>query len=210
MTEPLNYRQRRGHGGARKGAGRSPLVSKLDLLLIGALIASKARELQTDEAYRRLRREMPEYFEASDALKDNKKLNRQAFIRATELTKRIMTLSQHNPRGTNNRELDEIEAELAEIERQHGFEMDQVNKMTSRFDPSLMVPATRDAHEAKTNIRTSPLPKGDWVIQARKFVRQEWQKKHGVTLSNWQLRKATQTYRAALPLLRGIDLKRPK
>ena len=59
-----------------------------------------------------------------------------------------------------------------------------------------MVPATRDAHEAKTNIRTSPLPKGDWVMQAREFVRKEWQKEHGVTLSNWQLRKATQTYRA--------------
>ena len=207
MTEPLNYRQRRGHGGARKGAGRSPLVSKLDLLLIGAFIASKARELQTDEAYRRLRREMPEYFEASEALKDNKKVHGQAFIRATELTKKSMTLLQHNPRGTNNRELDEIEAELAEIKRQYGVEMDLVNRMTSRFDPSLMVPATRDAHEAETNIRTSPLPKGDWVIQAREFVRQEWRDEHGVTLSNWQLRKATQTYRA---VLRGADLKRPK
>jgi len=150
---------------------------------------------------------MPEYFEASDALKDNKKVRGQAFIRATELTKKSMTLSQHNPRGTNNRELDEIEAELAEIERQHGFELALVNKMTSRFDPSLMVPATRDAHEAETNIRTSRLPKGDWVMQAREFVRKEWQKEHGVTLSNWQLRKATQTYRA---VLRGADLKRLK
>ena len=210
MTEANKKPKPAGHGGARKGAGRSPLVSKLDLLLIGAFIASKAKELQADEACRRLRQDMPEYFEASGELKDNKKVHRQAFIRATELTKKSMVLAQHNPRGTNNRELDEIEAELAEIERQHGFEMDQVNKMTSRYDPSLMVPATRDAHEAETNIRTSRLPKGDWVIQARKFVRQEWQTKHGVTLSNWQLRKATQTFRAALPLLRGADLKRPK
>ena len=210
MTETNKKSHPAGHGGARKGAGRSPLVSKLDLLLIGALIASKAKELQTDEVDRRLWREMPEYFEASDALKNNKELHLQAFIRATELTKRNMTLTQHNPRGTNNRELDEIEAELAEIKEQHGVEMDLVNRMTSRFDPSLMVPATRDAHEAETNIRTSRLPKGDWVIQAREFVRKEWQKEHGVTLSNWQLRKATQTFRAALPLLRGADLKRPK
>ena len=135
MTEANKKPKLAGHGGARKGAGRSPLVPELDLLLIGAFIASKAKELQLEEADRRLRREMPEYFEASDALKDNTKVYGQAFIRATELTKKSMVLAQHNPRGTNNQELDEIEAELGEIERQHDFEMDQVNKMTSRFDP---------------------------------------------------------------------------
>lgn len=204
MTKPLNYRQRRGHGGARKGAGRSSLLSKLDLLLIGALIASKAKELQFEEADRRLRRELPEYFEASDALRGKKRVNLQVFTRAIKLNKNAMSLAQHNPRGTNNWELDEIEVELGEIERQHDFEHDLANKITSRFDPPLMVPETRVAHEAETNIRTIPPPKGDWVIQAREFARQEWQKKYGVTLSNWQLRKATQTYRAQLPLLRGL------
>ena len=46
MTEPLNYRQRRGHGGARKGAGRSSLLSHYKLMEIGDRIRTKADELE--------------------------------------------------------------------------------------------------------------------------------------------------------------------
>ncbi len=200
MTEPLNYRQRRGHGGARKGAGRSSLVSDRDLIAIGARIRAKADELQIEAGkkllWERLEEKHEEYFEVIAWLKDKPDRREiRAYGAMLILQKEMATVKADHRLGIRSDDYKRLEAECDNLRYLYPQGFDKAFDMVGRFDEVLMGKAMRHFHEIETNLHEIPRPQGPWRKRAREIVRAEWEQKYGIPLSNWQLDKATSEFR---------------
>ena len=200
MTEALNYRQRRGHGGARKGAGRSPLLSDLDLIEIGARIRAKADELQIEAGkkllWERLEEKHEEYFEVIAWLKgqpDQREI--RAYGDLLRLQKEMATVKADHRLGIRSDDYKRLEAACDTLRNLYPQAFDKAFDMSGRFDEGLMGKATRHFHEIETNLHEIPRPQGKWRKRAREIVRAEWEQKNGIQLSDWQLDKATSAFR---------------
>ena len=200
MNEPLNYRQRRGHGGARKGAGRSPLVSNWDLIEIGARIRAKADELQIEAGkkllWERLEEKHEEYFEVIAWLKDKPDRREiRAYGDVLRLQKEMATVKADHRLGIRSDDYKRLEVECDNLRDMYPEAFDKAFEMVGRLDEELMGKATRHFHEIETNLHEIPRPQDKWRKRAREIVRAEWEQKNGLRLSNWQLDKATSAFR---------------
>ena len=206
MTEPLNYRQRRGHGGARKGAGRSPLLSDLDLITIGACIRDTADKLQNKAGekllWERLEEKHEEYFEVIAWLKgqpDQREI--RAYGDLLRLQKEMATVKADHRLGIRSDDYKRLEAERDNLHNLYPEVFDKAFEMVSRLDEELMGKATRHFHEIETSLHTIPRPQGPWRKRAREIARKKCVKKYGIRPSDWQLDKATAAYRKFLKYL---------
>ena len=203
MNEPLNYRQRRGHGGARKGAGRSSLVSDRDLIAIGARIRAKADELQIEAGkkllWERLEEKHEEYFEVIAWLKDKPDRREiRAYGDMLRLQKEMATVKADHRLGIRSDDYKKLEEECDNLRNLYPEVFDKAFEMVSRLDEELMGKATRHFHEIETSLHTIPRPQGPWRKRAREIARKKCVKKYGIRPSDWQLDKATAAYRKFL------------
>ena len=172
MTEPLNYRQRRGHGGARKGAGRSSLVSDRDLIAIGARIRAKADELQIEAGkkllWERLEEKHEEYFEVIAWLKDKPDRREiRAYGAMLILQKEMATVKADHRLGIRSDDYKRLEAECDNLRYLYPQGFDKAFDMVGRFDEVLMGKATRHFHEIETNLHEIPRPQGQHWLALR-------------------------------------------
>ena len=200
MTKPLNYRQRRGHGGARKGAGRSSLLSHYKLMEIGDHIRTKADELQIEagrkQVWEQIKDKHEEYFEVIDWLRkvtDRQKI--RAYGRTLKLLKEMATTKADHKLGMHSNAYKQLENECDKLRNLYPEAYDKAFDMVGRYDEDLMGKATRHFHEIETKLHTIPRPQGPWRKKAREIVRAECEREYGLRLSNWQLDKATSTAR---------------
>jgi len=200
MTETNKKSKPAGHGGARKGAGRSPLLSDLDLITIGACIRDTADKLQNKAGekvlWERLEEEHEEYFEVIAWLKDKPDRREiRAYGDVLRLQKEMTTVKADQRLGIRSDDYKRLEVECDNLRDMYPEAFDKAFEMVGRLDEELMGKATRHFHEIETNLHEIPRPQGPWRKRAREIVRAEWEQKYGIRLSNWQLDKATSAFR---------------
>ena len=200
MTETNKKSKPAGHGGARKGAGRSPLLSDLDLITIGACIRDTADKLQNKAGekllWERLEEKHEEYFEVIAWLKDKPDRREiRAYGDLLRLQKEMATVKADHRLGIRSDDYKKLEEECDNLRNRYPQAFDKAFDMFGRFDEGLMGKATRHFHEIETNLHEIPRPQGKWRKRAREIVRAEWEQKYGIRLSNWQLDKATSAFR---------------
>ena len=203
MTETNKKSKPAGHGGARKGAGRSPLLSDLDLITIGACIRDTADKLQNKAGekvlWERLEEEHEEYFEVIAWLKDKPDRREiRAYGDMLRLQKEMSTVKADHRLGIRSDDYKKLEEECDNLHNLYPEVFDKAFEMVSRLDEKLMGKATRHFHEIETSLHTIPRPQGPWRKRAREIARKKCVKKYGIRPSDMQLDKATAAYRKFL------------